>query len=55
MFEVQPVNMSQIGNASALSEKRSGNSNDPPASHSDRIEDFAGLSARRFNGVEHQR
>lgn len=44
-----------VGNISGLPEKMAGNSDHPPASHSGRPENFAAISARRFNGVEHQR
>jgi hypothetical protein len=43
-----------VGNISGLPEKMPGNSDHPPAFHSGRPENFAGISARRFNGVEHQ-
>jgi hypothetical protein len=53
---VHPANMSEVvGNISGLPEKMSGNSGHSPAFHSGRPKNSAGISARRFNGVEHQR
>jgi hypothetical protein len=43
-----------VGNISGLPEKMSGNSSRPPAFHSGRPKNSAGISARRFNGVEDQ-
>jgi hypothetical protein len=52
---VQPANMSEVvGNISGLPEKIPGNSDHPPAFHSGRPQNFAGISVRRFNGVEDQ-
>jgi hypothetical protein len=52
----KPANMSEaVGNISGVPEKMSGNSDHPPAFPSGRPEHFAGISARRLNGVEHQR
>jgi hypothetical protein len=53
---VQPANMSEVvGNISGLPEKMPGNSGHSPAVHSGRPENSAGISVRRFNGVEYQR
>jgi hypothetical protein len=53
---MKPANMSEaVGNISGLPEKMSGNSNHPPAFPSGRPKNFAGISGRHFNGVEHQR
>jgi hypothetical protein len=51
----QPANMSEVvGNIAGLPEKMSGNFGHPSAFHCGRPENFAGISGRRFNGVEHQ-
>ncbi|HEV2805122.1 MAG TPA: hypothetical protein VGW57_09355 [Chthoniobacterales bacterium] len=53
---MKPANMSEVvGNISGLPEKMPGNSSHPPAFHSGRPENFAGISGRRLNGIEHQR
>jgi hypothetical protein len=44
-----------VGNISGLAEKTPGSSDHPPVFHPGAPEHFAGISGRRFKGVEHQR
>lgn len=57
-FEQAPTlreNMSEVlGKISGLPEKTPGNSDHPPAFPPGAPENFAGISGRRFKGVEHQ-